>query len=148
MTVRRRLAMTGATLLALAACATPAAAAVINVVKSPTCGCCGKWVEHMRKAGHDVRVTDSNDVGATAKRLGVPDDLRSCHTSFVGKYAIEGHVPAADIARLLRTRPAIAGLAVPGMVAGSPGMEIAGQTPPYRTIAFTRGGKRTIFARH
>ena len=84
----------------------------------------------------------------TAKRLGVPDDLRSCHTSTVGKYAIEGHVPAADIARLLREKPAAVGLAVPGMVAGSPGMEMAGQNTPYQTILFTRDGKRKVFAQH
>lgn len=144
----RRLLLLAATPLALMSLAAPAAAAVINVVKTASCGCCGKWVEHMKKAGHEVRVTNVEDVTPTARRLGVPDDLRSCHTSSVGGYAIEGHVPAADIARLLRERPKAAGIAVPGMVAGSPGMEMGGMSPAYQTIIFTRDGKRKIFAQH
>ena len=148
MTIARRTLLLIATPLALMSFAAPAAAAVINVVKTASCGCCAKWVEHLRKAGHDVRVTDVSDVGPTAKRLGVPDDLRSCHSASVGNYALEGHVPAADIARLLKERPVAAGLSVPGMVAGSPGMEMAGQHPRYQTILFTRDGKRKVFAQH
>ena len=144
----RRLLLLVATPLAIASLAAPAAAAVINVVKTASCGCCGKWVEHMKKAGHDVRVTNVEDVTPTARRLGVPDDLRSCHTSSVGGYAIEGHVPAADIARLLREKPKAAGLSVPGMVAGSPGMEMGSNKPPYQIIIFTRDGKRKVFAQH
>ena len=144
----RRILLVIASPLAMIACATPAAAAVINVVKTASCGCCGKWVEHMKKAGHDVRVTNVADVTPTARRLGVPDDLRSCHTSSVGGYAIEGHVPAADIARLLKEKPVAAGLSVPGMVAGSPGMEMGDNKPPYQTIIFTRDGKRKVFAQH
>ena len=144
----RRLLLLAATPLAILSFATPAAAAVINVVKTAACGCCGKWVEHMKKAGHDVRVSNVEDVTPTARRLGVPDDLRSCHTSSVGGYAIEGHVPAADIARLLRERPKAAGIAVPGMVAGSPGMEMGAMKQPYQTIIFTRDGKRKVFAQH
>ena len=131
--------------LAILSFVTPAAAAVIDVVKTAACGCCGKWVEHMRKAGHDVRVTNVADVTPTARKLGVPDDLRSCHTSTVGGYAIEGHVPAADIARLLREKPKAAGLSVPGMVAGSPGMDMEAMKQPYQTIIFTRDGKRKVF---
>jgi len=144
----RRFLLLAITPLAIASLATPAAAAVINVVKTASCGCCGKWVEHLRKHGHDVRVTNVADVTPTAKRLGVPDDLRSCHTSSVGGYAIEGHVPAADIVRLLKEKPKAAGIAVPGMVAGSPGMEMGGQKPAYQTILFTRDGKRKVFAQH
>ena len=144
----KRVMLLAATPLAIASLAAPAAAAVINVVKTAACGCCGKWVEHMKKAGHDVRVVNVADVTPTARRLGVPDDLRSCHTSSVGGYAIEGHVPAADIARLLRERPKAAGLSVPGMVAGSPGMEMGSNKPPYQTIIFTRDGKRKVFAQH
>ena len=144
----KRVMLLAATPLAIASLAAPAAAAVINVVKTVSCGCCGKWVEHMKKAGHDVRVTNVEDVTPTARRLNVPDDLRSCHTSSVGGYAIEGHVPAADIARLLRERPKAAGLSVPGMVAGSPGMEMGSSKPPYQTIIFTRDGKRKVFAQH
>lgn len=130
------------------ALATPAGAAVIKVVKTATCGCCAKWVEHMKKVGHDVRVTNVADVTPTAKRLGVPDDLRSCHTASVGGYVIEGHVPAADIAKLLREKPVAVGLSVPGMVAGSPGMEMGGQKQAYQTILFTRDGKRKVFVQH
>ena len=148
MTIARRTLLLIAPPLALMSFAAPAAAAVINVVKTASCGCCAKWVEHLRKAGHDVRVTDVADVGPTAKRLGVPDDLRSCHSASVGNYALEGHVPAADIARLLKERPVAAGLSVPGLVAGSPGMEMAGQHPRYQTILFTRDGKRKVFAQH
>ena len=148
MTRGRRALLAIAAPLAIIACAAPAAAAVINVVKTASCGCCGKWVEHLRKAGHDVRVTNVADVTPTARRLGVPDDLRSCHSSSVGKYVLEGHVPAADIARLLKERPVATGLAVPGMVAGSPGMEMAGKHSPYQTILFTRDGKSKVFAQH
>ena len=148
MTRGRRALLAIATPLAIFACTTPAAAAVINVIKTASCGCCSKWVDHLRKHGHDVRVTDVDDVTPTARRLGVPDDLRSCHSASVGKYALEGHVPAADIARLLKEKPVAAGLAVPGMMAGSPGMEMAGQHPRYQTILFTRDGKRKVFAQH
>jgi len=144
----RHILMAIAAPLAAASLATPAAAAVINVVKTATCGCCAKWVEHLKKAGHDVRVTNVADVTPTAKRLGVPDDLRSCHAASVGGYAIEGHVPAADIARLLREKPKAAGLSVPGMVAGSPGMEMGGQKPHYQTILFARDGTRKVFVQH
>jgi hypothetical protein len=119
---------------------------VVTVVKSPSCGCCDAWVAHLRGAGFQVRIADVADVTPTARRLGIPDDLRSCHTASVGGYAIEGHVPAADIRRLLRERPAAAGLAVPGMPVGSPGMEHGSQ--PYRTILFTRTGQRRVFASH
>ena len=144
----RRFIFLAATPLALLACSAPAAAAVINVVKTASCGCCAKWVEHMRKAGHQLKVTNVEDVTPTARKLGVPDDLRSCHTSFVGGYAIEGHVPAADIARLLKEKPKAAGIAVPGMVAGSPGMETGGSHPPYNVILFTKDGKKRVFAKH
>ena len=117
----RRLLLLAATPLAILSFATPAAAAVINVVKTAACGCCGKWVEHMKKAGHDVRVTNVEDVTPTARKLGVPDDLRSCHTSTVGGYAIEGHVPAADIARLLREKPKAAGIVGAGHGGGIAG---------------------------
>ena len=126
--------------------AAPAAAAVVHVVKSATCGCCSKWVEHMRKAGHTVKVTDG-DPSAEAARLEVPGDLRSCHTARVGRYALEGHVPAQDVARLLREQPDAAGLAVAGMPAGSPGME-SDYKQPFETMLFAKDGKRRVFARH
>ena len=134
--------------LALIACAQAASAATIHVMKTPWCGCCTLWVDHLRAAGFEVRVTEAEDLTPAARRLGVPDALRSCHTATIEGYAIEGHVPAADIRRLLAERPAAAGLAVPGMPAGSPGMDQGGRRQPYATILFTRDGRRIIFARH
>lgn len=134
--------------LALAACAQLAAAQVVEVAKTASCGCCAAWVAHLRAAGFEVRVTDVADVTPTARRLGVPDHLRSCHSASVAGYAIEGHVPAADIRRLLAERPAAAGLAVPGMPMGSPGMEHGGMREPYATILFTRDGRQSVFAPH
>ena len=127
--------------------AAPAAAAVINVVKSPECGCCAKWVEHLQKAGHTVKV-ENGDPSLEATRLGVPEDLRSCHTSTVGRYALEGHVPAADIARLLREKPKAAGLAVAGMPMGAPGMEHGDHKQAFNTILFDKAGKTRVFAKH
>lgn len=147
MILNRRAALAAVPLM-MATFAKAAAPPAIHVVKSPTCGCCNGWVAHLRRAGFQVRVTDVADVTPTARRLGVPDDLRSCHTASIGGYAIEGHVPAADILRLLRRRPAAAGLAVPGMPMGSPGMEAGGRGEPYQVILFTQAGRRTVFARH
>jgi hypothetical protein len=85
---------------------------------------------------------------AISMQGGVTDDLTSCHTAKIGNYTIEGHVPAEDIQRLLKEKPAVAGIAVPGMPLGSPGMEQGGRTQPYTTIAFTKDGKKTVFASH
>ena len=134
--------------LALLACAQSAAAAVIEVVKSPYCGCCGHWIEYLRAEGFEVRVTEAEDVTPAARRAGVPDQLRSCHTATIEGYAIEGHVPAADIRRLLAERPDAAGIAVPGMPVGSPGMEQGNVRQPYAVILFTRDGQRRVFSRH
>jgi hypothetical protein len=124
------------------------AEAVIEVVKTPTCGCCGAWIDHVRAAGFEVRVSDVEDVTPTARRLGVPDDLRSCHTSSIAGYAIEGHVPAADIRRLLQERPKAAGIAVPGMPMGSPGMEQGGMRDAFATMLFQADGASRIFVQH
>ena len=134
--------------LALLACAESAAAATLRVTKTASCGCCAGWVEHMRKSGFKVEVHDVDDVTPTAARLGVPAKLRSCHTSEINGYAIEGHVPAADVKRLLAARPKAAGLAVPGMVMGSPGMEAGGRGHAYQTILFDKAGKTKVFASH
>ena len=133
--------------LALVACAQGAAAATLVVTKTASCGCCKHWVEHMKKAGFKVEVHDVEDVTPTATMLGVPAKLRSCHSAAIGGYAIEGHVPAADVKRLLATRPKAAGLAVPGMVMGSPGME-GGDPQPYQTLLFDKAGKTRVFASH
>jgi len=117
-----------------------------SVHMSRSCGCCGEWVKHMRANGFEVQAQYVDDVVPVKRRLGVPEALWSCHTGLVGGYAIEGHVPAADIRRLLRERPQATGLAVPGMPAGAPGME-QGAAQPYSTIVFDAQGSR-VFARH
>jgi len=99
------------------------------VTKDPNCGCCGGWVEHMKAAGFPVEVITSSDVDQVKLRLGVPDDLASCHTAEVSGYVVEGHVPADAVKRLLAEKPQARGLAVPGMPMGSPGMEVAGKAP-------------------
>ena len=121
-------------------------ARVVTVYKSPACGCCGDWVKHMQSNGFQIDVREVGDVMPIKRRYGVPENLMSCHTAVVSGYAIEGHVPAADIKRLLRERPKLKGLAVPGMVPGSPGME---QGPPqrYATIAFDARGYR-VYEQH
>ena len=134
--------------LALLASAEGAVAATLLVTKTAFCGCCRVWVERMKAAGFTVQVKDVESVTPTARKLGVPDKLRSCHTSEIGGYAIEGHVPAADIKRLLAQRPKAAGIAVPGMVAGTPGMDQGGHSEPYQVILFDRAGKTRVFASH
>jgi hypothetical protein len=134
--------------LALLASAEGAVAATLLVTKTAFCGCCRVWVERMKAAGFRVEVKNVESVTPTARKLGVPDKLRSCHTSQIGGYAIEGHVPAADIKRLLAQRPKAAGISVPGMVAGTPGMEHGDHSDPYQVILFDRSGKTRVFASH
>ena len=119
----------------------------VVVLKDPTCGCCNGWVAHLRGAGFTVTVTDTDRINAVKKRHGVPDDLASCHTAEVGGYVLEGHVPAAEVKRLLVERPQARGLAVPGMPMGSPGMEMDGMTDTYEVILFKPSGRRT-YARY
>jgi hypothetical protein len=119
----------------------------MQVYKSPACGCCQKWVDHLRSRGYNVTVSDMLDVSRVKRDLGVPSGASSCHTALVGGYFIEGHVPEEDISRLLAERPNIAGLAVPGMPIGSPGME--GPNPrAYSVLAVHKDGKVTVFAEH
>lgn len=120
----------------------------VTVYKSPTCGCCSAWVDHMRASGFQVVAIDTDDVDAIKRQHGVHADHASCHTALVGGYVLEGHVPAADVRRLLAERPAVTGLAVPGMPAGSPGMEVGGMKDPYDVVAFTRDGATSVFAKH
>lgn len=130
--------------------ATTASLPPLTVYKSATCGCCRAWVDHMRGAGFTVRTVDTEDLGRVKGELGVPGALQSCHTAVVGAYLVEGHVPAADVKQLLAQKPAVRGLAVPGMPIGSPGME---QGDPrdydrYEVMAFTTQGRTSVFARH
>ena len=123
-------------------------APTVAVVKDPGCGCCTKWVAHLKEAGFKATVTESATIDALKDSKGVPRAARSCHTGTVDGYVIEGHVPAADIRRLLKERPNIVGLAVPGMPVGSPGMEVGGRVEPYDVIAFDKAGKTRVFASH
>jgi len=119
----------------------------ITVYKDPNCGCCKSWVEHLVKHGYRVDAKDTPDMTEIKRTLGVPERVAACHTAVVNGYLIEGHVPAKDIARLLREKPKVAGLAVPGMPAGSPGME-GSRTQHYQVLTFDKNGKTTVFARY
>ena len=140
----------GLGLSAVRAQQTPKGAASMVVYKSPTCGCCSLWADHVRAAGFHVEVQTVSDekLRAVSSEGGVTNDLGSCHTAKIGGYTIEGHVPASDIQRLLKEKPPVAGLAVPGMPMGSPGMEQGGRKDPFNTISFTKDGKKTVFAKH
>ena len=125
----------------------PAVSRSIQVYKSPTCGCCEQWISHLEANGFEVVAKDLPDVSVVKRQNGLPPSLASCHTAIVGGYVVEGHVPAADIERLLREKPKIVGLAVPGMPIGSPGME--GPKPEaYDVIAFDGQGHQQVYASH
>ena len=119
----------------------------ITVFKSSSCHCCNKWIEHLRKSGFRVRGVNIEAMDAVRARFGVPLKMRACHTAFIDGYVIEGHVPAADILRLLTERPKIAGLAVPGMPRGSPGME-GPKIEAYSVMSFMKNGESAVFAKH
>ena len=122
---------------------------MVEVYKSPTCGCCSAWVAHLRDQGFEVRTIESDKVDELKATHRIPRQVLSCHTALVSGYVVEGHVPAADVARLLKERPAIAGIAVPGMPIGSPGMEVPGTKPqPFDVIAFGKDGSTRVFATH
>jgi hypothetical protein len=119
----------------------------VLVYKSPTCGCCSKWVDHMKAAGFTVETQNRDDVTPIKQANKVPPTAASCHTALIGSYVVEGHVPVADVKRLLAEKPKVKGIAVPGMPIGSPGME--GPSPQkYNTLAFTDDGKTSVFASH
>lgn len=120
---------------------------VVEVYKSAQCGCCKLWAEHLQKNGFKVILHDVDDVPAAREKLGMPDQYGSCHTARAGQYLVEGHVPAADIKRLLREHPNAIGLAVPAMPPGSPGME-SDAPVPYDTLLVGKDGKAKVFARH
>ena len=133
--------------LATATVGLPAAGPAITVYKSPTCGCCTEWAGHLRNSGFSVEMVDIRDLGRIKAMAGVKPELASCHTAFVSGYTIEGHVPADDIKRLLAEHPDARGLTVPGMPAGSPGME--SPTPEhYQVLLIDKAGKTTVFATH
>ena len=147
--MNRRQALLGLFALpAVAGIATAAAAPTVVVNKTPTCGCCGLWVKHLQAAGFEVEVHDLDNLAPVKERVGVPFGKGSCHTAEVDGYFVEGHVPASDIKRLLRERPKAKGLTVPGMPAGSPGMEMGGLRDPYDTLLIRPDGTAEVFARH
>jgi hypothetical protein len=118
----------------------------VTVYKTPTCGCCSKWVDHMKSNGFDVKAIDMEDVAPIKRSNGVPPKMESCHTALVGGYVVEGHVPADAVQRMLREKPAIAGIAAPGMPVGSPGMEVPNVKPEaYSVMAFDKAGKATLY---
>jgi hypothetical protein len=121
----------------------------VDVFKSATCGCCAKWVDHMRHAGFTVHVTDlpEEELQKIKSRYGVPESAKSCHTARVGGFTVEGHVPPAEVKRLLKEKPKVTGLAVPGMPLGSPGMEVSGVRPqPYQVLTFDRQGRTQVYS--
>lgn len=126
----------------------PAGGPVVTVYKHPQCGCCAKWISHLQDAGFAVETHHELRQSERQAALGVPERLRSCHTATVDGFVIEGHVPADDIRRLLRERPAARGLAVPGMPIGSPGMEQGGRVDAYEVLLFDDTGSVTPFAEH
>jgi hypothetical protein len=149
MTISRRALLAGMLAITggLAARASAASKPPVTVYKSPTCGCCKLWVTHLQQHGFTVTPVDLESLAAVKKRHGVPDKLASCHTAVVDGYVVEGHVPADLIDRLLRERPPIVGIAVPGMPIGSPGMEVAGQPAErYQILTFDKSGASTVFA--
>ena len=118
----------------------------MTVYKSATCGCCSKWVEHMQANGFDVKAINVDDIDKVKRERGVPADAASCHTAIVNGYIVEGHVPADAVLKVLKEKPAIAGIAVPGMPMGSPGMEVpGGQKEAFNIVAFDKAGKTSVY---
>ncbi len=154
-TINRRLFLGTCGAAAMAGLAGPAGAFVAAPPRdfvmwhNPGCGCCLQWGKRVEAAfKRKLPVIEAADLAAVKRARGVPEDLQSCHTALIHGYVIEGHVPPADIARLVRSRSRIIrGLAVPGMPAGSPGMDVGhDQKQPYQVLAFSQGGKRSVFA--
>lgn len=125
----------------------PAHAAEITVYKSPWCGCCSKWADHLQAKGYTVTTKNMENLDAIKKMAGVPEGLQSCHTAMMDGYVIEGHVPAKDIERLLAERPKAKGLAVPGMPVGSPGME-GGVPERFDVMLFGTDGSTSVYAQY
>ena len=140
------LAVSAITVSAVSAVPASSALPEMTVYKTPTCRCCSKWVEHVKAAGFTVKTIDRPDLSELKADVGVTKALSSCHTTLVGGYVIEGHVPAADIKRLLEEKPKIIGLAAPGMPGAGPGMDT--NKDPYDVLAFDASGKTSVWAKH
>ena len=124
----------------------PVLAASITVYKSESCGCCEDWVTHMEESGFEVKVVNGDNLGPVKAMAGVKPELASCHTGVIDGYVIEGHVPAADVQRLLKEKPAVRGLTIPGMPQSAPGMDIPGS--PYEVLSFDKQGNTAVFSRY
>jgi hypothetical protein len=120
----------------------------ITVYRSPSCSCCGKWIEHLKQNNFVIKEIMSEDMDAIKKQHGVSDEMASCHTALVDNYVVEGHVPADDIKTLLKTKPAIVGIAVPQMPSGTPGMEMGGKKDPYNVVSFDKKNNYQVFKSH
>ena len=120
----------------------------VVMYKDPNCGCCGKWADHMREHGFKVKEVATTEMGQVKGEAGVPQALGSCHTAMVGGYVVEGHVPAADVRRMLTEKPAIAGISAPGMPMGSPGMEGPYPADRYDVVSFDAQGRTAVYASH
>lgn len=120
----------------------------VTVHRSPSCGCCGKWIAHMQRHGFVIKDIKESDMETVKRRAGVPKELESCHTAESGGYVVEGHVPAGDVKRALKAREKLLGLAVPGMPSGSPGMEMGGKMDDFSVLAFDRQGNVEVFSEH
>ena len=117
----------------------------IEVYRSPTCGCCSKWMAHLKENQFVIKDNVTEDMQAIRDKYGVPKNMASCHTALVDGYVIEGHVPAADIKKLLKIKPAVIGISVPGMPSGTPGMEMGGRKDPYKVVSFDKENKYKVF---
>ncbi len=118
---------------------------VIDVYRSPTCGCCSKWLNHLKTNGFQVRDHVTNEMSLIKERYGVSKQLASCHTGIIDGYVVEGHVPASDILSLLKKKPQAKGISVPGMPLGTPGMEVGDKKDPFKVILFGNEGKNSVF---
>lgn len=117
----------------------------IVVYRGPSCGCCGKWVKHLEENGFKVTDKITKDMQKIKNQYGVNQALASCHTAIIDGYVVEGHVPAEDIKTMIQAKPSIKGLSVPGMVTGTPGMEMGGRKDPYKVVAFDKNGKQHLY---
>ena len=147
----KRLKMMVSTILLAMSMTTTAEEAVdreMTVYRSPTCGCCGKWIEHVSQNHFAIKDIVSDDMQAIKQKYGVPEKLASCHTAIVDGYVIEGHVPAADIQKLLQTKPKVVGISAPGMPMGSPGMEMGSRQDNFDVVSFDSAGNVQVFSEH
>ncbi|KAF3890220.1 MULTISPECIES: DUF411 domain-containing protein [Nostocales] len=117
----------------------------ITVYRSPSCGCCGSWVKHMQKHGFQIKDIKTDEIEAIKQKYNLPQELASCHTAIIDGYVMEGHIPANDIKRFLQQKPTLAGLAVPGMPVGTPGMEVGNKKQPFAVVAFNNKGEVKLF---